>query len=224
MTKKETIEKLKELGYAPFDREHGDIYVYDKNHRYITTFNVTKGKLTWNGKDCTKVAIPDLMELVAEYNKTLEFDPDTYSPDYRKEYVTEDRLRRAFESCGFKDTGKIGYNGTRSYYSDGPLGAKYAYIRGNMMTITDDSFIELYKDDATDSEKCNAVKNLVSAFYVAQVAELCNRLDQMGDIREKLTSIPIKSIDYKTLNVTTTEGVDGIIELLENTLKRLKKK
>ena len=223
MTKKETIEKLKELGYAPFDREHGDIYVYDKNIHYITTLNVKNGKLTWNDRDCTKVAISDLMDLVAEYNKTLEFPPETYSPDCNNEYATEVRINATLENCGFVYSGKRDWGNNCIYNADGPLGAKYTTIHDGMMLLGDDKYIQLYEDDASDSEKCNAIKSMVNAFYVANIAELCNRLDKMGDIREKLTSIPIQTLDYKTGQTATTEGVDGIIALLENTLKRLKK-
>ena len=226
MTKKDLTEQLAKLGYVPLkgtsdSTKPGDIRVY-KDSRYVTTINLKNGKVTWNGKDCTKVPVPDLMELVEAYNKTLEFDADTYCPDYRAEAVTEMRLSTTLKDCGFDDIELSYYNGV-SGHSDGLMGAKYTKISGNSMVIGPYRWIELYKDNDSDSEKCGSIKSMVAAFYVAQIATLVNKLDKMGDIADKLTSIPISTVNPDTLEVSTEEGVDGIIALLENTIKRLKK-
>lgn len=226
MTKKDLTDQLTKLGYVPLkgtsdSTKPGDIRVY-KDSRYVTTINLKNGKVTWNGKDCTKVPVPDLMELVEAYNKTLEFDADTYCPDYRVEAVTEMRLYSTLEKCGFDDIHFNNYGGGVSGHSNGLMGAKYTKISGNHMYVGPYSWIELYNDGDSDSEKCKSIKSMTSAFYVTQIADLVNKLDKMGDITDKLTSIPISTIDPGTLEVTTKEGVDGIIALLENTVKRLK--
>ena len=84
-------------------------------------------------------------------------------------------------------------------------------------------FPKRYKDDASDSVKCNSIKSIMNAFYVTQIAKIVQNLDKMGNITESLKSIPIKKINPDNGQVITEEGIDGIISLLENTLARLKK-
>lgn len=226
MTKKDLCEQLIHLGYVPLDgfkgiAAPGDIRVY-KASCYVTTLNLKKGKLTWNGEDYTKAYIPNLMQKVEEYNKTLEFEPNTYCPEYNKESVTEMRLCSTLEHCGFDDVHLGGYNGI-SGHSNGLLGAKFTSVSGSDLIIGPYSYIQMYKDDASDSVKCNSIKSIMNAFYVTQIAKIVQNLDKMGNITESLKSIPIKKINPDNGQVITEEGIDGIISLLENTLARLKK-
>lgn len=226
MTKKDLCEQLTHLGYVPLDgfkgiAAPGDIRVY-KASWYVTTLNLKNGKLTWNGEDYTKAYIPSLMQKVEEYNKTLEFEPNTYCPEYNKEAVTEMRLCSTLENCGFDDVHLGGYNGITGH-SNGLLGAKFTSVSGSSLIIGPYSYIQMYEDDASDSVKCKSIKSMMNAFYVSQIAKIVQTLDKMGDITESLKSIPITKINPDNGQETTEEGVDGIISILEDTLARLKK-
>lgn len=228
MTKKSLHEELNKLGYIALDgfkgiAAPGDIRVYKSGGVYVTTLNLKNGKLTWNGENHTKSFIPSLMQKIEEYNKTLEFDASTYCPEYTKESVTDMRICSTLEKCGFEDVGFGGYNGSICGYSNGLLGAKFTSVSGNSLITGPYSFIQMYKDESSDSVKCNAIKSMMNAFYVAQIAKMIQNLDNMGVVKESLTSIPITNINPSNGQVTTEEGIDGIISLLENTLARLKK-
>lgn len=227
MTKKSLCEELNKLGYIALDgfkgiAAPGDIRVYKSGGVYVTTLNLKNGKLTWNGENYTNSFIPSLMQKIEEYNKTLEFDANTYCPEYAKEAVTDMRLCSTLEKCGFEDIGLSGYNGIHGH-SNGLLGAKFTSVSGSNLIIGPYSFIQMYEDDASDSVKCKSIKSMMNAFYVSQIAKILQTLDKMGNITESLKSIPITKINPDNGQVTTEEGVDGIISILEDTLARLKK-
>lgn len=219
MTKKDLKTKLSEIGYNCMDGNPGEIYVWNGGS-YVTTLNIKDGKLIWNGENHTKTPIDCLMQKVEEYNKTLEFDANTYCPAYSKESVTDLRIDSTLTKCGFTD---INWFGNKlSGVSNGELGAKFTKFYGNQLITGNYSFIKMYEDDSSDSLKCSTIKSFMAAFYATQIAKMAATLADMGKVTDSLKSIPITTVNPNTFEVTTKEGVDGIIALLENTLKRLK--
>lgn len=224
MTKKQLKSDLEALGYSMFNSTapEGGLLVY-KNCEYVCTIHWTKSKLTFNGKSYTNVE--KMMEDVAKYNETLEFPANTYCPIYTEESVSLMRMKRTLDDCGFDhDAGINGaYGSDFTVYSDGAFGAHFGTIVDNYLNINSGSFIQMYDMDADDHTKREAVKSMANVLYVTNLAILANKISNIKDITQEINSIPITVVDPNTLAVTTYEGIDGVINLLETTLAKLKK-
>lgn len=224
MTKKQLKNDLEALGYSMFNSTapEGGLLVY-KDYGYVCTIHWDKSKMTFNGKPYTNVE--KMMEDVAKYNETLEFPANTYCPIYAKEFVSQMRMKQTLDDCGFDhDAGINGaYGAMFTVYSDGVFGAHFGTIVDNHLNIGSGAFIEMYDMDADDHTKREAVKSMANTLYVSNLAILANKISKIKDVAQEIKSIPITVVDPKTLAVTTYEGIDGVISLLEATLSKLKR-
>lgn len=224
MTKKQLKSDLEALGYILLSSttDDGGLLVY-KNFEYVCTVYWTKSKLTFNGKSYTNVE--KMMEDVTKYNETLEFPADTYCPNYTKESVFLKRMNKTLKDCGFDHDAGINraYGSEFTVHSDGAFGAHFGTIVDNGLCINSGAFIQMYEDDADDHTKCEAVRSMANTLYVANLAILANKISNIKDVTQEIKSIPITVVDPNTLAVTTYEGIDGVINLLETTLSKLKK-
>lgn len=224
LTKKTLTEALNDHGFtlSPCiaSCEAGDMRVYKKSGEgYYATINFVGGKLKFNGQ--VYDSVDAMIEAIEEYNKTLEFDIDTYNPDYDMNYVTDLRDIETLSKCGYEMKG-YGYNGQMKFITEGVLGVKFPMVNGGYLSISDDSFIIMYDKNDSDSDKAKKTKSFIGAMYAANLAQLANKLADMGAL-DTLSSVPIKTMDIRTLKVTETEGIDGIISVLETALSRMKK-
>lgn len=224
MTKKQLKSDLETLGYTLLNStaEDGGLLVY-KNFEYVCTVYWTKSKLKFNDKSYTNVE--KMMEDVAKYNNTLEFPANTYCPIYTKEAVSLMRMKKTLDDCGFDHDAGINraYGSEFTVHSDGAFGAHFGTIVDNGLCINSGAFIQMYEDDADDHTKCEAVRSMVNTLYVSNLAILADKISKIKDITKEINSIPITVVDPGTLVVTTYEGIDGVINLLETTLAKLKK-
>lgn len=198
----------------------GDMRVYKKNdHTYYATINFVGGKLRFNGQEYD--GVDAMFAAIDKYNKTLEFKPDTYNPDYTPEAVTDMRIDATLGKCGYSLTG-YEYGGVLKYGADSLLGVKFPSISGSHLFLGGSSFIEMYGDADSDSEKTERIKTFVGAVYAANVAHLAGKLADMGAIGT-LSSLPIKTLNPDTLEITEQDGIDGVIEILKTALSKMKK-
>lgn len=224
ITKKSLTEELKAHGFmlSPCitSCNAGDLRVYRESGKgYYATINFVGGKLKFNGQ--VYDSVDAMLEAIEEYNNTLEFDPDTYNPDYDMNCVTDMRSIETLKKCGY-DMDGYGYSGRMKFTTQGVLGVKYPVVNGEYLNISDSSFIVMYDKNDSDSDKAKKTKSFIGAMYAANLAHIANKLADMGAL-DTLDSVPIKTMDIKTLQVTETEGIDAIISILENSLSRMKK-
>lgn len=224
ITKKSLTEELKAHGFilSPCitSCNAGDLRVYRESGKgYYATINFVGGKLKFN--DQTYDSVDAMLEAIEEYNKTLEFSPDTYNPDYDMNCVADLRSIETLDKCGYNMNG-YGYNGEMKFTTEGVLGVKFPVVNGNYLNISDSSFIVMYDKNDSDSDKAKKTKSFIGAMYAANLAHIANKLADMGAL-DTLDSVPIKTMNIKTLEVTEREGIDAIISILENSLSRMKK-
>lgn len=224
LTKKVLTETLEHHGFRTFPClstcESGDIRVYRKSGMsYYATINFVGGNLKFNGQEYDSV--DSMLNAIEAYNATLEFSPATYNPDYQKNYITDMRVADTLHECGYTFT-DYAYGGDGKYCSEGVLGVKFPSVCGSYLYLNDHKFITMY--DKNDSDSCIAknIKSFIGAMYAANIAQIADKLADMGSL-DTLNSIPIKTMNYNTFEVTETEGIDAIINILENSLSRLKK-
>ena len=92
------------------------------------------------------------------------------------------------------------------------------------MIINDGHFIQMYEKNDDDTTKCNAIKSMANVLYVANLSVLADKISNTKDLAKEIKSIPITVVDPDTLEVKVYEGIDGVIKVLETTLKKLKRK
>ena len=223
ITKKSLTDELKTHGFklSPciMSCNAGDLRVYrESGKRYYATINFVGGKLRFN--DQTYNSVDSMLEAIEEYNKTLEFSPDTYNPDNDTNFVTDLRSIETLKKCGY-DMNGYGYNGEMKFTSEGVLGVKFPEVYGEYL-ISDSRFITMYDKNDSDSDKAKKTKSFIGAMYAANLAHIANKLADIGAL-DTLDSVPIKTVNIKTLQVTETDGIDGIISVLETALSRMKK-
>jgi len=219
ITKKSLTKALDDKGFilSPCIAkcEAGDMRLYKKyGHTYYATINFVGGKLRFNGQEYDSVDA--MLGAIDKYNGTLEFNPDTYNPDYTAEAVTDMRLHATIRKCGYKGSG---YDG---YAADGVLGFKFPSIHGNALILGDSRFTELYDKDDSDQVKSKKIMSLLGALYAANISILASKLADMGSL-DTLSSIKIKTLSLDTFEITEHDGIDGVISILETALSRMKK-
>lgn len=222
MTLKQLKSDLENIGYTA-SKDKNVVLIF-KNGSYIGSVNWTKSKLTFNGKSYTDVK--KMMADIEKYNETLEFQPNTYCPIYTKESVTSMRIHKTLDDCGFNcDAGMhSAYGSEFTVHSNGIMGAHFGTIVDNYMIINDGHFIQMYEKDDDDTTKCNAIKSMANVLYVANLSVLAEKISNTKDLAKEIKSIPITVVDPDTLDVKVYEGIDGVINVLETTLKKLKRK
>lgn len=199
----------------------GDVRLF-KGTDYYATINIQNGYLSFNRHRYQD--IDKLLNDVVEFAEHQEFAPNTYNPDYRPEAVTGIRVDSVFRQAGFKRTG-IGYGGVDNYTAEGVLGMHYASACDDCLYLGDTGLIHFYdeKEDLTDSQRCGAIKSMITALYASNIAKLAENIANMGNI-QALDSMKITTIDYKTLKVDEQEALPGIISILKNVLSKLEGK
>lgn len=201
--------------------EAGDVRVYKKSdHTYYATINFVGGKLRFNGQEYNSV--DTMLAAIDKHNGALEFNPDTYNPDYTTEAITDMRLHATLKKSGYAGSGYQFGALDGCYVADSVLGFKFPPIHGNALMLGDSSFIELYDKNDTDSVKSKKIMSMLGALYAANISKLASNLADMGSL-DTLSSITIKTLNQDTLEVTESEGIDGVISILETTLSRIKK-
>lgn len=135
ITKKSLTEELKAHGFilSPCitSCNAGDLRVYRESGKgYYATINFVGGKLKFN--DQTYDSVDAMLEAIEEYNKTLEFSPDTYNPDYDMNCVADLRSIETLDKCGYNMNG-YGYNGEMKFTTEGVLGVKFPVVNGNYL-------------------------------------------------------------------------------------------
>lgn len=201
--------------------EAGDMRLYKKSgHTYYATINFANGKLKFNNREYNDVDL--MVKDIEDYNATLEFNPDTYNPDYNTEAITDMRINTTIRKCGYKGSGYQHGTLDGCYVADGVLGFKFPSISGNAILLSGSSFVEMYDKNDSDSVKSKKIMSMLGALYAANISNLASKLADMGSL-DTLSSITIKTFNPDTFEVSTSEGIDGVISILENTLSRLKK-
>ena len=225
ITKKNLTDTLNDKGFilTPCIAKcnPGDLRLYNKDgKKYHATINLVGGKLSFNDQVYNDVEA--MLSAIEQYNSTLEFDVDTYNPDYNTESVTEMRLNATIRKCGYKGSGYQYGTLNGCYAADSVLGFKFPPISGNAILLGGSSFIELYDKNDTDSVKSRGIMSMLGALYAANIANLAGKLADMGAIGT-LSSLPIKTLNPDTLEITEQDGIDGVIEILKTALSKMKK-
>jgi len=225
ITKKMLVKTLNEKGFilspCVTKCEAGDMRVYkEKDHTYYATINLVGGKLRFNGQEYNGVDV--MLGAIDKHNGALEFNPDTYNPDYNTEAITDMRINATIRKCGYKGSGYQCGTLDGCYVADGVLGFKFPSINGNALMLGGTSFIELFNKNDSDSVKCRNIMSMLGALYVANISNLASKLADMGAIGT-LSSLPIKTLNPDTLEITEQDGIDGVIEILKTALSKMKK-
>lgn len=223
MRKTKFDEKLESLGYLRMptisDRKSYCLYK-SETKRFEAVFKLDRsGKIIFNGE--TYKTVEEFLEAVDRYNHTLYFNPDTYNPDYRKEWVDEARLHETFSKCGLSDTDRFYRKG---YFFGDDVGGRFAEVQGGDLMLSETSWIPLLgKDDAVDERSCTRIKSMLAAVYATHIACLCGTLSDMGKL-SFVDTIEVKTFNDKTMKVETKDGKEGIIAKLEEVLSKLKQR
>lgn len=227
-TKKEYEKEFNERGYKLWSvREVNGVKPSEycissvETTKHVATISIKNGKIGFNGEKFTD--LDSLFNAIEKYNGGLYFDPDTYCPNYNPKFVREMRMHQTLEKCGFKNALLDGYAKPDEFVNNGVLGATFGKVyNASILYIGNDSMVDLYKDEWDDETSAKSIKAMLTAVYAANVAKLVGHLNDMGEI-DKIGDIEIKTFDPKTLTLKTTNGKEGIIKLLEETLEKLKK-
>ncbi len=224
-TKKDFENELDASGYKLFRITDGGsksgYCLYDKEStKYVATINIHNCAISFNGKDYTETDA--LLSDIKEYNDGLYFDADTYCPNYNPSYVREMRLGSVLKKCGFVNDKLGGYPSPDDFINEGVLGAMFGKILCRQtLSVGELSYVSLYDDNMDDKTAAESVRSIIAAMYAANVAKLVGHLNDMGSIG-KIDDIEVKTINPDTYQITTSSGKEGIIRLLEDTLKKLK--
>ncbi len=228
MTKKELQSELNARGYMLWSvREVNGVKPGEycissvETTKHVATITIKNGKIGFNGEKFTD--LDNLFKAIEKYNEGLYFDPDTYCPNYNPKFVREMRMHQTLEKCGFENALLGGYKSSDEYINNGVLGATFGKVYDtSILYVGEGSMVDLYKDEWDDETSAKSMKAMFSAVYAANVAKLVGHLNDMGEI-DKIGDIEVKTFDPKTLEFKTTNGKEGIIKLLEDTLAKLKK-
>jgi len=224
-TKKEFKEELNASGYGVFsmigDNRKDEYCLYGSaDGKYVATIGIRDGKMIFDGKDYTDVNA--LLDSVAKYNSGLYFEADTYCPNYDPAIVREMRLGSVLKKCGFVNDKLDGYPSSDDFVSEGALGARFGKVLGrDTLSVGGLSYVSLCDDDMDDKTASEYMKGIIGALYAANIAKLVGNLNDMGMLGT-IGDIEVKTIDPDTFQITTANGKEGIIRLLEDTLDKLK--
>lgn len=196
-----------------------------KGTRFVALFETSKnGKIVFNGKAYADTE--DFLKDAEEYSKTLFFDPDTYNPDYRKEFVDEIRLLDTIKECGLKEMERNGMYSSSNYILEDDLGGKFAHVvcsgETASLVLSEYSYVTLLgKDTPVDENSCTKLKSILGSVYAYHICNLVDALNGIGKM-DMIDDIQIKTFNESTLRFDTRSGKEGIIAKLEETLSKLK--
>lgn len=216
-------DKLEEFGYVrtPSITIDKSFCLYDKdNHKFKAVFSLDGKQIVYNGKKYKEKEIPAFLMSVESDIKELYFDPDTYNPDYRKEFVDKQRIHDTLSSCNLYDN-ECAYR-NRGYLFGDNMGGKFAEVHGTDLILSEMSWIPLMNEgDPVDEETCGRMKSMLGAVYATHIAMLIDALNNMGKMN-MVDSIEVKTFNENTMSIDTKNGKAGIIAKLEEVLANLK--
>lgn len=219
-------------GYLLYDKEG---YSKRANALYLGYFFISTDGARFKFNDNYYQTASELIEAIAEYNKTLPFDAEIYDPSYRKNWFVRTAFHDYMESIGFVRVDKrmLGQHDYDFYVLKDGYGQEICEI---CITVKEDTTtgkvrrniknedewkVRWTESEFTDLDSAiGAVNSILSMYCLSINAITMNVLNALTESRA--AQVLDVTCDFKKLSAYKEDAKQKTIEHLEKELKRLK--
>ena len=195
-------------------------YCMYKDHSYIGYFEWKTGRKFVRYNNRKYASMSDLLPDLEEYNNSLEYPIESYNPCINDDWKKQVRLNHIFSQIGYSEIKNILAGATRRSHKD-IFGASLSHFNNGSFILRDYSWINVYEDDDDIDTIKSKLYNFITPLYTNIIATLASDLAKIKRTKA-LDSIKITHFVPNTLQLVELNGTEGIIQLLEDTLKELK--